>query len=298
MIAFAVGFGLIAVFLANTWLNNRAAEQMRNLEAQQNATTPAFTIVVASRPLRFGDELSAVSLREIAWPQNAPPAGSFSKISELTSAKRIVLAPIDVNEPILASKITGPGQRATLSAMLNEDCSRIMPRPLTPVSCKAVTIRVDDVADVAGFVLPGDRVDVVLTRPRENKGPITNVVLENARVLGVDQLADQRVDKPSVVKAVTLEVDEVDGQKLALASRVGSMSLLLRKAGDRREGDGRELTQLDLTQYVTPTANLKFRTLIVTRPSAVGTQRDEYSVPMDVSDSQAAAVSEERVVHN
>jgi pilus assembly protein CpaB len=285
MIAFAVGFGLIAVFLANTWLNNRAAEQMRNLEAQQNATTPAFTIVVASRPLRFGDELSAMSLREIAWPQNAPPAGSFSKISELTSAKRIVLAPIDVNEPILASKITGPGQRATLSAMLGE-------------GKKAVTIRVDDVADVAGFVLPGDRVDVVLTRPRENKGPITDVVLENTRVLGVDQLADQRADKPSVVKAVTLEVDEVDGQKLALASRVGTLSLLLRKAGDRREGTGRELTSLDLTSYVPPAEGLRFRTIIITRPSANSTTRDEYSVPMEVSDSHAAAVSEEQFAHN
>jgi len=298
MIAFAVGFGLIAVFLANTWLNNRAAEQMRNLEAQQNATTPAFTIVVASRPLRFGDELSAVSLREIAWPQNAPPAGSFSKISELTASKRIVLAPIDVNEPILASKITGPGQRATLSAMLSEDCSGQTPRPKAPISCKAVTIRVDDVADVAGFVLPGDRVDVVLTRPRENKGPITDVVLENARVLGVDQLADQRVDKPSVVKAVTLEVREEDGEKLALASRVGSLSLLLRKAGDRHDGDGRELTGLDLTQYITPTDGLKFRTLIITRPSAVGTQRDEYSVPMETGNAHSAAISEEQVAHN
>jgi pilus assembly protein CpaB len=285
MIAFAVGFGLIAVFLANTWLNNRAAEQMRNLEAQQNATTPAFTIVVASRPLRFGDELSAMSLREIAWPQNAPPAGSFSKISELTAAKRIVLAPIDVNEPVLATKITGPGQRATLSAMLSE-------------GMKAVTIRVDDVADVAGFVLPGDRVDVVLTRPRENKSPITDVVLENVRVLGVDQLADQRADKPSVVKAVTLEVDEVSGQKLALAGRVGSMSLLLRKAGDRREGTGRELTALDLTQYIAPTDGLRFRTIIVTRPAAAATTRDEYSVPMEPGDSHAAAGSAEQVAHN
>jgi pilus assembly protein CpaB len=285
MIAFAIGFGLIAVFLANTWLNNRAAEQMRNLEAQQNATTAKFTVVVASRALRFGDELSSMSLREIPWPQNAVPAGSFSKISELTSAKRIVLAPIDVNEPVLATKITGPGQRATLSAMLSD-------------GKKAVTIRVDDVADVAGFVLPGDRVDVVLTRPRENKSPITDVVLENVRVLGVDQLADQRADKPSVVKAVTLEVDEVEGQKLALASRVGSMSLLLRKAGDRREGDGRELTALDLSQYVNPVDGFKFRTIIITRPSAGGTTRDEYSVPMEVSDSHAAAISEQQFVHN
>ncbi|HXZ07017.1 MAG TPA: Flp pilus assembly protein CpaB, partial [Paraburkholderia sp.] len=267
----------------NTWLNYRADEQRRNLEAQQNATTPAFTIVVASRPMRFGDELSAMSLREIAWPQNAPPAGSFSKISELTSAKRIVLSPIDVNEPILAAKITGPGQRATLSAMLSE-------------GKKAVTIRVDDVADVAGFVLPGDRVDIVLTRPRENKSPITDVVLENVRVLGVDQMADQRADKATVVKAVTLEVTEIAGQKLALASRVGSMSLLLRKAGDRHEGDGRELTSLDLTQYVTD-EGFRFRTIIVTRPAAFATTRDEYSVPIEVSDSHAAAISEQQVMH-
>jgi pilus assembly protein CpaB len=285
MIAFAIGFGLIAVFLANSWLNNRAAEQMRNLEAQQNATNPAATVVVAVRPLRFGDELSAMSLREIPWPPNSLPPGSFHKISELTSSKRIVLAPIDVNEPILATKITGPGQRATLSAMLSE-------------GKKAVTIRVDDVADVAGFVLPGDRVDVVLTRPRENSTPINDVVLENVRVLGVDQLADQRADKPSVVKAVTLEVDEVEGQKLALASRVGTLSLLLRKAGDREEGAGRELTALDLHQYINPSVGVHFRTIIVTRPAAATTTRDEYSVPMEVSDSHAAALSEQQLVHN
>jgi pilus assembly protein CpaB len=124
------------------------------------------------------------------------------------------------------------------------------------------------------------------------------VVLENTRVLGVDQLADQRADKPSVVKAVTLEVDEVDGQKLALASRVGTLSLLLRKAGDRREGTGRELTSLDLTSYVPPAEGLRFRTIIITRPSANSTTRDEYSVPMEVSDSHAAAVSEEQFAHN
>ena len=73
----------------------------------------------------------------------------------------------------------------------------------------------------------------MLTQPRERKGPVNDVVLLNVRVLGVDQLADQRAEKPSVVKAVTLEVDEIGGQKLALASRVGTLALLLRKAGDK-----------------------------------------------------------------
>ena len=80
MIAFAVVFGLLAVFLANAWLNNRAAEQMRSLEAQRKAAPPAHTIVVASRPLRFGDELGAFSLREMPWPEDALPAGAFGKI--------------------------------------------------------------------------------------------------------------------------------------------------------------------------------------------------------------------------
>jgi pilus assembly protein CpaB len=285
MIAFAVVFGLVAVFLANSWLNNRAAEQMRNLEAQQNATNPAATVVVASRALRFGEELSTMSLREIPWPPNSLPPGSFRKISELTAAKRIVLSPIDVNEPILASKITGPGQRATLSAMLTD-------------GMRAVTIRVDDVADVAGFILPGDRVDVVLTQPREKKGPINDVVLLNVRVLGVDQLADQRAEKPSVVKAVTLEVDEIGGQKLALASRIGTLALLLRKAGDAHEDAGRQLTQLDLARNVTPSENSRYTTILITRSSKDGTDRDEYSVPIEIRNPHAAAISEENLVHN
>ena len=130
-------------------------------------------------------------MREIAWPEGALPAGAFGKIADLTTGKRIVLGPIDPNEAILAAKVTGPGQRATLSAMLGD-------------GMKAVTVRVNDVEGVAGFVLPGDHVDVLLTRTGEKNTAITDVVLQDARVLAIDQLADQRTDKPSVVKAVTL----------------------------------------------------------------------------------------------
>jgi len=110
----------------------------------------------------------------------------------LNGGRRVVLTAIEANEPILAAKITGPGQRATLSALLHE-------------GMKAVTVRVNDVEGVAGFVLPGDRVDVMLSRP--GPAPTTDVVIQDARVLAVDQIADERVDKPSVVKAVTLELD-------------------------------------------------------------------------------------------
>jgi pilus assembly protein CpaB len=210
MIAFAGLFGLIAVFLAQTWLNNQAEARLRSLEAQRKAAPAAHTIVVASKPLRFGDELSSRSLREVPWPDDALPAGAFVRAADLTVSKRVVLMPIDANEAILAAKITGPGQRATLSAMLRD-------------GMRAVTIRVNDVEGVAGFVLPGDHVDVVLTRQADKDNGTNDVVIKNARVLAIDQLADARAEKPSVVKAVTLEVDVTDGQKIALASAVGTL---------------------------------------------------------------------------
>lgn len=285
MIAFAVVFGLLAVFLANSWLNNRADEARRSLEAQRKAAPPAHTIVVARRPLRFGDVLGTLSLREIPWPQDSVPAGAFGKVSELTSTKRIVLAPIEVNEPILASKIAGPGQRATLSAMLND-------------GMKAVTIRVNDVEGVAGFIQPGDHVDVVLTRPGERKTSINDVIIQNLRVLAVDQLADQTTEKPIVVKAVTLEVDETGGQKLALASQVGTLSLLLRKAGEIAEAATRQLTNADLAQGAARTEDARFATVVVTRPTKDATTRDEFNVPVERRDAHTAARPAREMAHD
>jgi pilus assembly protein CpaB len=263
MIGFAVLFGALAVFLAQIWLNNQAELRMRSLEANKKAEPPAHTIVVASQPLRFGDDVSARALREMPWPSDALPAGAFSKISELTADKRVVVMPIEVNEAVLATKITGPGQRATLSATLQNEM-------------KAVTIRVNDVEGVAGFVLPGDHVDVVMSRSDQNAST-NDVVIQNARVLAIDQLADERADKPSVAKAVTLEVDVAGGQKLALASTVGTLSLMLRKAGELAETMSRRVTLADLGQAADPVRDLHFVTIGVTRAS----KRQDYSVPVE-----------------
>ena len=263
MIGFAVLFGALAVFLAQIWLNNQAELRMRSLEAHKKAEPPAHTIVVASQPLRFGDDISARALREVPWPSDALPAGAFSKISELTADKRVVVMPIEVNEAVLATKITGPGQRATLSATLQNEM-------------KAVTIRVNDVEGVAGFVLPGDHVDVVMSRSDQNAST-NDVVIQNARVLAIDQLADERADKPSVAKAVTLEVDVASGQKLALASTVGTLSLMLRKAGELAETMSRRVTLADLGHAADPVRDLHFITVGVTRAS----KRQDYSVPVE-----------------
>jgi pilus assembly protein CpaB len=262
MIAFAVVFGLLAVFVAQSWLNSQAEMRARNLEAMKKPLATQ-TIVVAAKPLRFGAELGSMSLREVPWPADALPAGAFAKIADLTKdGRRVVLAPIETNEPVLASKITGSGQRATLSAVLQD-------------GMKAVTIRVNDVEGVAGFVLPGEHVDVVLTRQQDKGGAVSDVVLQNVRVLAVDQLADERVEKPSLAKAVTLEVEVSSAQKLALAATVGTLSLALRKAGEVGAASTRRITTSDLPKG--NTGEDRYSTVMVVRAG----QRTEYSVPIE-----------------
>lgn len=178
----------------------------------------ASTIVVASQPLRFGRLVEASGLKEVEWPSGNLPEGAFHTIKDVlgeTGDPRYVMAAIEKNEPVLSNKITGPGQRATLSATLGE-------------GMKAVSIRVNDVLGVAGFVLPGDRVDVMLTRNGRNDDAFTDVLLQGVKVLAIDQSADERSDKPSVVKTVTFEVSTEEAQKLTLAQTVGSVSLALR----------------------------------------------------------------------
>ena len=265
MIGFAVVFGLLAVFIAQVWLNNQASKQAKQIEVP---TVPMKTIVVAKQPLRFGAELSAAVLKEVPWPEASLPTGSFSKISDLLrGGRRVVLTAIEPNEPVLSLKITGPGQRATLSALVKP-------------GMKAVTIRVNDVEGVGGFVLPGDRVDVVLTRQIDKGSATTQVVLQNTRVLAVDQIADERAAKASVAKSVTLEVTTVEAQKVWLASSVGNLSLLLRKAGDTAESQTRKITLSDLSSNdVVSKGRDATTTVVVTRASA----KQEYTVPVEGS---------------
>jgi pilus assembly protein CpaB len=272
MIGFAVVFGLLAVFIAQVWLSNQASMQAKNLEANKK-TVATQTIVVAKQPLRFGTELNAAMLEETPWPAEAMPAGAFAKVSDmLTGGRRIVLAAIEPNEPVLALKITGPGQRATLSALVKP-------------GMKAVTIRVNDVEGVGGFVLPGDRVDVVLTRQLDKGSATTEVVLQNTRVLAVDQSADERAAKAAVAKSVTLEVDTVDAQKVWLASSVGSLSLLLRKAGETAQAKTRKITLQDLGTNDAAGDKGATTTVSVTRASA----KQDYTVPVENGANAMAA---------
>jgi pilus assembly protein CpaB len=215
----ALVLGGAAVLLARAWLE-RAAEP--TVVAQQQPQMALTKIVVARTTLFFGNRINAEQVREVDWPADSVPPGAFTSAEELLNAEkpRTVLRTIEANEPILSSKVSGEGEKATLSAIISEEM-------------RAMTIRVNDVIGVAGFIVPGDRVDVLLTREEGgDKNQITDILLQNVKVLGIDQLANDNQEKPIVVQAVTVEVSPEQSQKLTLASQVGSLTLALRNVLD------------------------------------------------------------------
>ena len=179
------------------------------------------TVVVAKQSLRFGMILNANDLEEVQWPSKAVPAGSIKTISEFLKGpeKRVVIAAMEASEPVLASKVTGPGERATLSAVIAP-------------SMTAVSIPLNETQGIAGLVVPGDRVNVMITKTLEEDKSYIDVVVPNIRVVAVDQVIDQRTEKPSAIRSATLEVTPNDAKRLALAGSFGTLSLMLRKAGD------------------------------------------------------------------
>jgi pilus assembly protein CpaB len=234
MILLAVVFGGSAMMAGNAWLKRQASARMP-VEAARPSAPSTTTLVVASSQLRYGDEVTPLKLRQVAWPEDAIPPGSFRTVDEVLKAgvKRVALTAIEPNEPVLQGKITGEGQRATLSALIEDGMG-------------AVTIQVDEVVGLAGLVLPGDRVDIFATQEtNEDKGAntmFTDRILRNVRVLAVGQRADERADDPAVVRAVTIEVDQVGAQKIALASRSARLSLMLRKSGEAATASARRMS--------------------------------------------------------
>jgi pilus assembly protein CpaB len=224
----AIAMGAIAAYLARSWIAAHAVPS-------QNGT-----VVVAAVPLNFGTTLNHENVTEIPWASGTVPEGAYATRDELfKDGRRVALAPLQRNELVLKTKITGPGQRASLSSLLDE-------------GKRAVTVRVDDVRGVAGFVLPGDRVDVVLIRTVHSPGAsaenISDVLLQHVKVLAVDQLVNERQEAPTIARAVTLEVDTDQAQKILLATNVGKLSLILRQAGEANAAAAKRVTERDLAR--------------------------------------------------
>jgi pilus assembly protein CpaB len=223
----AIVLGGAAAFLARQWLEGH----VRNAVEE-----PRGTIVVAKSPLAFGAEVATDNIAEIPWAATSLPEGAFAtKEDLLKDGRRVVLAGLDRNEPVLRSKITAPGQRGSLSTLLQE-------------GKRAVTVRVDDVRGVAGFILPGDSVDIILIRAEEGsrRENYSEILLQQVKVLAIDQLVSERQEQPTIAKAVTLEVTPEQAQKVLLATNIGKLSLILRQPGEKNSEAGRRVTERDL----------------------------------------------------
>ncbi|MFA7588017.1 MAG: Flp pilus assembly protein CpaB [Novosphingobium sp.] len=219
----AVFVGLLAVFIANTWFSS-VEKRQEDVVQQQKLSR----IVVAMQDMAFGTPLSGQNLKLAAWPAASVPAGAFTSLDEAMKGGRVALRPIVAGEPVLASKVSGPDGRASISANL-------------PAGKLAFAIPINDVSGVGGFVRPGDMVDVLLTRRIPGDGAtdqdkMTDVVLEAVPVIGIDQVADEKKTDPAIGKTATLEVDTVGAQKLALARELGVLSLALRNVQDALTG--------------------------------------------------------------
>lgn len=226
ILAIAIVLGGIAAFLARNWLLS-----------QTQVSQSGGTIVVASKALPFGTQLTDDNVTEISWGMRDLPDGAFaSKQALLKAGRRAVLTTMARNEPILASRITAPGRPASLSTTIEE-------------GKRAVTVRVDDVRGVAGFIMPNDHVDVVLIRAENRSadhGSYSDLLLQNIKVIAVDQVAADQKEKPSVAKAVTLEVTPSEAQKVALATEIGTLSLILRQPGEAHVVPHDRVTESDL----------------------------------------------------
>ena len=215
----AMVLGLFAVYLANVYLT-------RSEVRAETVPTGMAKVAVAAIPLDYGVELTPDKVRFVDYPVASLPAGTYREWSQLVppGKRRVVLRPITVNEPILPTKLAGEGLGASIAYLL-------------PDGMRAASVRINDVSGVAGFIQPSDSVDVLITRqlPGGEARQVTDVLLQNIRVVAIDQNAQGADGRPALAKTATLEVTPTDAQKLALAQQVGSLSLVLRKPGQEQD---------------------------------------------------------------
>src|SRR6266536_3224498 len=232
IIVVAITMGAGAAYLARSWL-----------QAQMNTSAvyqPASHIVIAAESLAYGATVTSDNVSEIPWYTNMLPEGAFAtKDDLLNGGRRTVLYPLKQGEPVLRSKVTGAGQRASLAAVLEE-------------GKRAVTVRVDDVRGVAGFVLPGDFVDIVMIADEvsSRRQSYSDILLEHVKVLAIDQIASEAEEKPTVARAVTLEVTKEQAQKILLASNVGKLSLILGRPIESGRDPNRRIGERDIGRRI------------------------------------------------
>ncbi|MEM9145455.1 MAG: Flp pilus assembly protein CpaB [Pseudomonadota bacterium] len=237
VLIFGVSLAGGAIYFASIYFEEFEA-RMRNSAPEGPKTV---NVIVAKTQLRYGTVLKPNEhLRWVAWPEDALPEGAFTEAKALLGddgvedKTRVVLRQIEPGEPILESKISGFGARGRMAMQLSE-------------GMRAFTIRIDAVSGVAGFIAPGDRVDVLMTR-NVNGGLESTVVLQNILVIAVDHETNQQSNAPRIGRTATVEVSSEVAQKLALAQQVGRLSLTLRglESHDVEDADPQTVNVRDL----------------------------------------------------
>ena len=211
VMAVAILFGLAAVLLASRLLRQSAA--------------PADRIVVAASDVNLGQRITPDMLKLADWPVGNKPPGAAGDPKSIVG--RVLKSSIQVGDPVTEAKLAPVGASGGLSAVITE-------------GKRAITVRVNDVIGVAGFALPGNYVDVIVSTQLEplsgdragHPQNIAKIVLERILVLAVAQEVSRDDTKPRVVNAVTLEVTPAQAENLDLARSVGTLSLALRNQVD------------------------------------------------------------------
>jgi pilus assembly protein CpaB len=191
----------------------------------QKVEMETVPVVVASREIPMGTRLTNDDVKVVAWPAKSQVAGAFSNVAAVVD--RGVIAPIGANEPLTPMRVAVPEVGAGLP-------------PIIPPGMRAISVRVNEVVGVAGFVLPGTRVDVLVAvddngEKDDRKGPMARTVVSNVQVLTAGTRYDQQEAKDGKAQrstVVTLAVLPGDGERIALAADQGSLSLVLRNPLD------------------------------------------------------------------
>lgn len=206
----AVLSGLVAAWLAHGWVRSGTAPA-------KEARVPTQPVLIAAFDIGYGEQVGAMSLKTVAWPQDSVPEGALRSPEEAVG--KVVNQDILSGEPVLRRRLVDQITGSTLANLIAPEM-------------RAVTVRVNDVIGVAGFLLPGNRVDVMATRMVDNRRAETRLLLQDLKVLAVDQHTAPGEGNPVVVRAVTLEMDPVQAAKLVEATEEGTVQLALRNPGD------------------------------------------------------------------
>lgn len=236
-----IGLGLagFAVYMAQGYISQyqMALAKERAAREKQVKLTEIF---VATRELRYGEALTAEDARKVKWPEEAVPEGAFKTAQELfpdgQAEFRTVLRAMEPNEPLLAIKLTQPGEDAGITSRLSQ-------------GMRAFAINVDVSSGVSGFLRPGDKVDVYWTGAAgaaRDKRQVTKLIEAAVRLIAVDQTADGDRYSPTIARTVTVEATPQQVAALAQAQSTGKLSLSLVGAQDTTVSSGVEIDQNQL----------------------------------------------------